>query len=164
MVNLNSNVQVEQVKNLLVIDPNGSGSNGVNTEDLSISVELEVYERGDEPIIFTDNNNSSTTTNEVPQEATRISFIDGSGDEENYLTTHYTELNTKFSSNNKNVGVLGIESIDISFNTSYTPIVKIRFKDIRAKLFELGDDSPYSFLFRMPYPIFYLTVKGYYGK
>jgi len=164
MVNLNSNVQVEQVKNLLVIDPNGDGSNSVNTEDLSISVELEVYERGDEPIIFSDNNNNSVTTNEVPQEATRISFIDGSGDEEKYLTTHYTELNTKFSSNNKNVGVLGIESIDISFNTSYTPIVKIRFKDIRAKLFELGDESPYSFLFRMPYPIFYLTVKGYYGK
>jgi len=162
MVNLNSNVQVKQVENLLVIDPNGVGSNGVNTEDLSISVELEVFERGEEPIIFSDD--YVTTTNDVPLEATRISFIDGSGDEGKHLTTHYTELNTKFNDDNKNVGTLGIESIDIGFNTSYTPIVKIRFKDIRAKLFELGEESPYSFLFRMPYPIFYLTVKGYYGK
>src|SRR5690606_23308493 len=73
------------------------------------------------------------------------------------------ELTTDFGKN-KDVGSLGIETIDISFNTSYVPIVKIRSKDIRARLFELGTESPYSFLFKMPYPIFYLTVKGYYGK
>lgn len=162
MDNLKSNVSAKRVKNLLVIDPNGNGTNNVNTEDLSISVELEVLQRGDEPVIYTDNN--VTTTNVGTNEPTRISFIDGSGTEESYLTTHYTELNTNFNRDNKDLGTLGIETIDISFNTSYVPIVKIRFKDIRAKLFELGDESPYSFMFRMPYPIFYLTVKGYYGK
>ena len=162
MPNLNSNVNIKRHENLWIIDPNGDGSNAVNLEDLNISVELEVLERGDEPIIYSDSN--VTTTKSVANQATRISFIDGTGKEEKYLTTHYTELNTNFNKDNKDLGTLGIETIDISFNTSYVPIVKIRFKDIRGRLFELGDDSPYAFLFKMPYPIFYLTVKGYFGK
>lgn len=162
MANLKSNVKVEKHENLWVIDPNGEGNNAVNVEDLNISVELEVLERGDEPVIYTDNN--VTTSKGVVNNTTKISFIDGTGNEEKYLTTHYTELNTKFNDKNKDLGTLGIESIDISFNTSYVPIVKIKFKDIRGKLFELGNDSPYAFMFKMPYPIFYLTVKGYYGK
>jgi len=160
MANSNSIVQAEQIQNLLVIDPSAKGMSNVNVEDLSISVELEVYKRDENPIIFS--NGEVTTGNKTNPEATRISFIDGVG-EEDHLTTHYTELTTDFGKDN-DVGSLGIESIDISFNTSYVPIVKIRFKDIRARLFEMGDESPYSFLFKMPYPIFYLTVKGYYGK
>jgi hypothetical protein len=31
-------------------------------------------------------------------------------------------------------------------------------------LFELGDKSPYAAFFNLPYPSFYLTLKGYYGK
>jgi len=162
MANLKSNVKVTKVKNLWVIDPNGEDSTAANLEDLNISVELEVLVRGDDPIIYSKNNINAT--NPTSNEVTRISFIDGSGNEEKYLTTHYTELNTKFNRDNKDLGTLGIETIDISFNTSYVPIVKIKFKDIRGQLFELGEESPYSFLFKMPYPIFYLTVKGYYGK
>lgn len=162
MAKLKSNVKVERHENLWIIDPNGDGTNAVNLEDLNISVELEVLVRGDEPVIYT--NNTVTTSKGVNNKATRISFIDGAGNEEKYLTTQYTELNTKFNDKNKDLGTLGIESIDISFNTSYVPIVKIRFKDIRGQLFELGNDSPYAFMFKMPYPIFYLTVKGYFGK
>ena len=160
MANPNSIVQAQQIQNLLVIDPSAKGMENVNVEDLSISVELEVYKRDENPIIFS--NGEVTTGNKTNPEATRISFIDGAG-EGDYLTTHYTELTTDFGKD-KDVGSLGIETIDISFNTSYVPIVKIKFKDIRARLFEMGDESPYSFLFKMPYPIFYLTVKGYYGK
>jgi hypothetical protein len=153
-----------KIKNLLIVDPNPEGSTVTNVEELSISVELKVFKRSDDIIIFDNTNNQTTQqTNGVETDTTRISFIDGSGDKKE-LTTNYTELNTNFNKTDQDLETLGIESIDISFNTSYTPIVKIRFKDIRGKLFEMGDKSPYGFLFRMPYPIFYLTIKGYYGK
>jgi len=47
------------------------------------------------------------------------------------------------------------------------PEVDITFVDIRAKtLFEGGNDpnNPYNLFFNLPYPLFHLTVKGYYGK
>ena len=38
-------------------------------------------------------------------------------------------------------------------------------EDVRGRaLFELGDRSPYAAFFNMPYPKFYLTLKGYLGK
>jgi hypothetical protein len=37
--------------------------------------------------------------------------------------------------------------------------------DIRGRaLFEKGENSPYSVFFNYPYPMFHLTVKGYYGQ
>jgi hypothetical protein len=162
---LSKRAQSTQLQNLLIVDPNPCGSSVINVEDLSISVELEVFRRSDDIIIF-DNTTANTTQQEngTLSETTRISFIDGSGEEQKSLTTSYTDLNTRFVNSQPELQTLGIETIDITFNTSYTPIVKIKFKDIRGKLFEMGPNSPYGFLFRMPYPIFYLTIKGYYGK
>jgi hypothetical protein len=38
-------------------------------------------------------------------------------------------------------------------------------EDIKGRaLFEGGDNSPYAAFFNLPYPLFYLTIKGYYGK
>jgi hypothetical protein len=31
-------------------------------------------------------------------------------------------------------------------------------------LFEGGNNSPYAAFFNLPYPLFHLTIKGYYGK
>lgn len=162
---LSKRAQSTELQNLLIVDPNPCGSSVINVEDLSISVELEVFRRSDDIIIF-DNSNANLTQKEngTLGETTRISFIDGSGEGEKHLTTNYTEVSNRFAEQNPELQTLGIESIDIGFNTSYVPIVKIRFKDIRGKLFEMGPNSPYGFLFRMPYPIFYLTIKGYYGK
>jgi hypothetical protein len=37
--------------------------------------------------------------------------------------------------------------------------------DVKGRaLFEGGNNSPYSAFFQLPYPMFYLTLKGYYGK
>jgi hypothetical protein len=37
--------------------------------------------------------------------------------------------------------------------------------DIQGRsLFEQGENSLYSAFFNFPYPLFYLTLKGYYGK
>ena len=62
-------------------------------------------------------------------------------------------------------GLLGITSIDIRQNTSFMSTIQIRMEDIKGRaLFEGGDNSPYAAFFNLPYPLFYLTIKGYYGK
>ena len=60
----------------------------------------------------------------------------------------------------------GITSIDVNISASFTPQVTIQFTDIRGKtLFEQGDvATPYTAFFHLPYPTFYLTLKGYYGQ
>ena len=62
-------------------------------------------------------------------------------------------------------GLLGITSINIRTNSSFIPTVEILLEDVQGKgLFELGNNSPYSAFFNLPYPQFYLTLKGYYGQ
>ena len=62
-------------------------------------------------------------------------------------------------------GLLGIVSISIKQNTSFTPTITIELEDVKGRaLFEGGDNSPYAVFFNLPYPIFYLTIKGFFGK
>ena len=61
--------------------------------------------------------------------------------------------------------LLGIKNISIKTNSSFIPTVTITMEDIQGRgLFSLGNDSPYAAFFNLPYPPFYLTIKGYYGK
>ena len=62
-------------------------------------------------------------------------------------------------------GLLGITQINITTNTSFIPSVKIELEDVQGRaLFQLGNNSPYAAFFNLPYPPFYLTLKGYYGQ
>jgi hypothetical protein len=62
-------------------------------------------------------------------------------------------------------GLLGITSINVTTNTSFIPTVSMQLEDIQGRaLFQLGDNSPYAAFFNLPYPPFYLTLKGYYGQ
>jgi hypothetical protein len=62
-------------------------------------------------------------------------------------------------------GFLGIVSIDIKQGTDFMPVITIQMVDVKGKaLFEGADNSPYAAFFNLPYPLFYLTIKGYYGK
>ena len=62
-------------------------------------------------------------------------------------------------------GLLGITNITIKQNTSFMSTVNIQMEDVKGRaLFEGGDNSPYAAFFNLPYPLFYLTIKGYYGK
>ena len=61
--------------------------------------------------------------------------------------------------------LLGITRINIKMNPAFVPTVTIEMTDVQGRvLFERGDKSPYSIFMNLPYPIFILTVKGYYGK
>ena len=65
----------------------------------------------------------------------------------------------------KDNGFLGITSIDTKVSTDFMPIVTVQLVDVKGKaLFEGADNSPYAAFFNLPYPLFYLTLKGYYGK
>jgi len=62
-------------------------------------------------------------------------------------------------------GLLGIMNISIKTNTAFTPKITVRLVDIKGRaLFEGADNSPYAAFFNLPYPTFYLTIKGFYGK
>ena len=59
----------------------------------------------------------------------------------------------------------GITDISVKLNASFEPQVFISFVDIRgASLMEPGLNSPYAAFFHMPYPLFTLDLKGYYGR
>ena len=62
-------------------------------------------------------------------------------------------------------GLLGITDIQVAIDTSFLPTVTVTLVDVKGRaLFEGGNNSPYSAFFQLPYPMFYLTLKGYYGK
>lgn len=62
-------------------------------------------------------------------------------------------------------GLLGITDIAISYSTDFLPVIDITLEDVKGRaLFEGGNNSPYAAFFQIPYPIFYLTIKGYLGK
>jgi hypothetical protein len=62
-------------------------------------------------------------------------------------------------------GLLGITSIQIRQGLDFLPTFTIRLTDIKGRaLFEGADNSPYAAFFNLPYPLFHLTIKGFYGK
>jgi hypothetical protein len=60
---------------------------------------------------------------------------------------------------------LGITSINVDISSVGVPVVNMTLVDIRGRaLFEQGENSLYSVFFNLPYPTFYLVLKGFYGK
>jgi hypothetical protein len=72
--------------------------------------------------------------------------------------------------NYEDTQMLGITSIKVDISGGkaggmFVPTVDIELVDVQGRtLFEQGEKSLYSVFFNLPYPIFYLTLKGYYGK
>lgn len=81
-------------------------------------------------------------------------------------TSYRKVKNTVVDQNNVvDNGLLGITNINISTKSSFIPEVRMELEDVQGKaLFQLGDNSPYAAFFNLPYPQFYLTIKGYYGQ
>lgn len=93
----------------------------------------------------------------------------------NYLTTYYTDISTDSYYEKTEIEGLGVTSVDISYESWYTPTVTIKFVDVRgAALFgreeaihvdeHLNADNVFGAFFSMPYPLFRLQVKGFFGK
>lgn len=68
-------------------------------------------------------------------------------------------------SNYEDTQTLGIKDISVDISGIGNTVVKINLEDVQGRtLFEQGEKSIYSVFFNLPYPLFYLTLKGYYGK
>jgi len=76
------------------------------------------------------------------------------------------EFTGEFEQSDSSGQSFGIDSINIAIKgANFIPQITINFVDVRGKtLFESPKDSPYKAFFHLPWPIYYLTVKGYYGK
>ena len=94
----------------------------------------------------------------------KINFLKPTG--EDFLTTKWTELQSQSrTADEVNGELLGITQISYKVSQPYVAQFTINLEDIRGRaLFESGNDSIYSAFFNLPYPVFYLTLKGWYGK
>ncbi len=82
------------------------------------------------------------------------------------FTTDWTEMFGQ-SDVSTDLEGFGVQNVNIKMNANMLPEIDMEFVDVRGQnLFAKGDqpDSPYNLFFSFPYPIFFLTIKGYYGK
>jgi len=169
----------ERTGKVFVVDPNPPGMEVVPPEDLFIYVKFSAYPRSrttyggtleGDAVLF-----DSGVEDEVNFISTRISYKEGKLDpnpQQTYATTDWTEIGGFKRSDTRSSGILegfGIKNIDIKYNASLVPVVDITFTDVRGSaLFDVieSDDrkTPYSLFFKMPYPVFKLSVKGYFGQ
>jgi len=158
--------------NLIYIDPNSVISNdgkvskrSINQEELIMYVNLEADLIPRSSLIL------GNEQNKLSSVAKGIFNVLHNKNGKN-LDTSWTETYTpKYLSENGNYSddsgqSFGIDNIDINVSgINAVPSVNIKFTDVRGKtLFESPENSPYKSFFHIPWPIFYLTVKGYYGK
>lgn len=183
-INQNENilVRVDQ-QNIIHIDPNSVvDSNGQIQPRLVDHENLVMYLNLEADLVprttFYANNQENPLTS-IAQGT--FNLLRNQGDKnafENNFDTNWTETfvsNNNIGKNNTTGGntiydptaqTFGIESVSIVVKgANNIPQVSINFVDVRGKtLFESPENSPYKAFFHQPWPIFYLTVKGYYGK
>ena len=96
-------------------------------------------------------------------------------DQYNYLTTYYTDLTFDSYGKKTEIEGLGVESVQVSYESWYTPTVTIKFIDVRGSAIfgreeaihvdsQLMEENVFGAFFTMPYPLFRLQVKGFYGR
>lgn len=149
----------------------------VPLEDLCISVDLiaEVKNRFTEQL-------SETTVVQWTTGGKDLSFFEGikldKNSDNTYLSTYFTDITYEDSKGGGVIEGLGIESIDINFDSWFTPMVTIKFIDVRGSSMLVPNqydkdvesskyvtsDKLYKCFFTFPYPRFRLMVKGFYGK
>ena len=156
-----------------LIDPNNfygqdsSNNMSVPLEDLTISVQLTTMKKGRTVLSSNIDTNTAQSSNTV-----KVTFIEGTEvNGEKVLTSKFTDLTTVFDKDTPSSSEnLGITNIDIDFNSSYAPMVTINFIDLRgSSIFQNesqlnNHENKYSVFFQLPYPLYELTIKGYYGK
>ena len=173
--NENILIKVDQ-NNLIYVDPNSVVVNGevqarnVKQENLVMYVNLEadLIPR----TVLTSDDKESTMTSVAKGTFNLLKPESGTFDSswtESYVGKDNKFLNGTFISSQKydeSAQAFGIESITINVKGgNFIPQININFIDVRGKtLFESPENSPYKAFFHLPWPIFYLTVKGYYGK
>ena len=196
MAKTNSNgrlvyIEASQMPQTGVFFSDGVSNDNVSyrPEDLSMSVDLQVIvPKITDKMKAKEGFFDVTYSNGTPK---YISFLQGSkigkktnaeGKPEDIygLTDSYTEITSTYSESGSGARGgrehLGINSIDINFNSQFFPVVKMSLTDVRGSglmcpaemdYFDKGATgfkNFYSALFHFPYPRFLLTIKGFYGN
>ena len=154
-----------------LVDPNNFGLTSsdnfsVPLEDLNVSVILKSFRKGRTLLTGVDNAGEADNIAQID-----VNFIEGSElGGKKVLTSKFTDLTTVFDKDVINDETLGITSIDIEFNASYVPMITINFIDVRgSSIFQNEENilnnkgNKYTTFFQLPYPMFELEIKGFYG-
>lgn len=195
-------MEVRTTGRLVYIEPNnirselglnyGNGDNiSWRPEDLNISVDLQVIipERDSCGQVDIGDNFIANIASTKDYDRKFQSFFSGTeiNKDENYLTTEYTNISYQEIHNNQAGGKesLGIQSIDIQFDSHFFPVVKMKMVDVRGyslmqpaemqyradvankrdkKELSKACEQFFSALFHFPYPRFALSIKGFYGN
>ncbi len=182
----NQNIYVEtDYDNIIVVDPNkvvdsdGNVSERlVNHEELVMYASLEAKVLPRTKLVVGSNYQDEVQNIRVGKlgddKSRTINFMQpqqqvdsNNKDKELFFDTTWTDNLTLGTNRLGDVDsqLLGITSITIKVTTAYAAIVNIEMDDVQGRvMFEQGENSPYSAFFQLPYPLFTLTLKGYYGK
>jgi len=183
-LNQNENILVlVDQQNIVHIDPNTVVSSSgdlqprfVDHENLVMYVNLEA-DLVPRSVLYSESQ-TNTLTSIAQGKFNLLRNSDPKNEFENNFDTNWTETfvsnNNIASSRTTGEGVhydpsaqtFGIDSINVTVKgANNIPQVAINFIDVRGKtLFDAPDNSPYKAFFHQPWPIFYLTIKGFYGK
>ena len=161
------NIHIENdYQNIFIVDPNKVdlpngqvGQRNVAQEELVMYANLECNLQPRSKLIVGSGDKQLRTLG-----LGKINFLKPTG--EDYLTTKWTELQSQSRKSDEiNGELLGITQISYKVSQPYVAQFTVNLEDIRGRaLFESGNDSIYSAFFNLPYPVFYLTLKGWYGK
>ena len=165
-------VKVDQ-NNLMYIDPNSIITDGnitertVQQENLMMYVNLEA-DLIPRTTLIADNDKS--TLKSIAKGTLNFMSSNGGKDYDTTWTDAYTDFTAskdgsfyQTDATGQSFGISEISMKTAGYNAP--PSVTIRFIDVRGKtLFDSPENSPYQAFFHIPWPIFYLTIKGYYGK
>jgi hypothetical protein len=163
---LNSNGENDSVFTW-VYDPNPQGRDVITPEDLFVWISFRSLPKS-RSVIETDGTYSSSFFDSKGIQFISSTTQNGKG----YMTTNYTNIGGRQTSEKE---AFGITDIEMTYGASLAPKVKMTFVDLRgAGLFngyEFEDEkglkynsSEFSSFFRLPYPIFELSIKGFYGR
>ena len=162
---------IKDFRGIMIYNPNGDPQ--INIEDLSIFIDLEV-EIKNRDFITNSQKTGKIFGISYSSENDETSFYKGTKTNgENYITDFSDSTTYKELEPSMNEGVC-IENISIDYKSWYTPLIKIRFVDVKGTgvFMEMQKNAEnnitnsqnfFSSFFMMPYPTYTLSVKGYYG-
>src|ERR1035441_9911117 len=177
----------EEASKILYFDPNnisfskdaGNNLNAIfkgptimkDPEDYSIAVDLEVVMKDRDNVVIIDALKATNSGESSIHNLLEGKNLAGT----NVLTTYFTDI-TNTNTGEYDNEALSIASIDIEFTSWYVASVIIKFTDVRgAGMFSQAEynnsnkngsnnQNQFAPFFTMPYPIFNLKVKGFYGN
>lgn len=185
------NIYYEDDFNIVLIDPNAVvDSRGVKRPRTIKQENLIMYANLEADVvprtrlaIGQDLETGVSNTVSVASIDNRLNFLKPK--DKNYFDTSYTDEVTgarnsqggtinqiKFNqgqnpqlTNYVDTQILGIRDINVQVQFNGVPTVTMTLIDVQGRsLFQTGGNSPYSVFLYYPYPMFRLTLKGFYGK